>query len=78
MTQTRKPAPQRAPSEWISLPKAAAILGRHRQTVAHMAARGEIGSKAIDERLFVSRADVQRLAREQAKAEKAEKAAGVA
>lgn len=51
-------------SEWISLAKAAAILGRHSQTVARMAAREEIGFLIVDTRMFVSRTDVERLARE--------------
>jgi excisionase family DNA binding protein len=72
MAHTRKAAGTRPKADpWLSLPQAAALLGRHRQTVAHMAARGEIGSQTVGGRLYVARADIGRLAREQDEAEKA-------
>ena len=63
MRQTRKTKPGKQ-SEWLSLPKAAALLGCHRQTVANMAARGEIGSLVVADRLVVSRKDCEEIAAE--------------
>lgn len=72
MSEGRKenePTPNTPSDEWVTLPQAAKLLGRHRQTVLVIAARGEL---TLDQRAgitFVSRASIDAyLARKSAEA----------
>lgn len=59
MTQTRKARPATDP--WMSLLKAAKLLGQSRQTVLTRVAKGEVEAMHIAGRTVVSRASVEKL-----------------
>lgn len=50
MTRTRKPDP------WLSLPEAARVVGRSRQTVVKMAAAGDLKHDTVAGRMVIDRA----------------------
>lgn len=63
MTTARKnsPTPDESPTdEWVSLPKAAQLLGCHRQKVLQLALKGVLVSDHRGDWTFISRASIER------------------
>jgi len=49
-----------AAAEWVSLPKAAELLGVHRQKVLQLALKGQLDSEHRAEWTFISRESIER------------------
>ena len=63
MTTARKNSPvgeTREADEWVSLPKAAELLGVHRQKVLQLALKGRLDAEHRGEWTFISRESIER------------------
>ena len=63
MTTARKNSPigdTRAADEWVSLPKAAELLGVHRQKVLQLALKGRLDAEHRADWTFISRESIER------------------
>ena len=63
MTTARKNSPigdTREADEWVSLPKAAELLGVHRQKVLQLALKGQLDSEHRGSWTFISRESIER------------------